>query len=304
MGGLGTNLVFCSAVGGNAVVSSGPELRYACDLGRLPTGLADRFVALDSDPTTRAFVREAPHRRHGWLLTQAQVLLSSLLGDFEANGLLGTYPMHLLSTGQWRELLGGRPGGRLLDIGAGSGDVTTELVPLFDEVETTESSWAMARRLRRRGLRCTRTDLLDDAVPDPPYGTIACLNVLDRCDRPLRLLTTLVGGVEPGGRLLLSLPLIAPALLPVRVRRFQRAQPERPAAAGGRFELGAEPGVARARRAHPSRTLGRRVVPSPLPLGRRLGARAVRSRRGRSGDSRAYLTQRPSSALHSRISLS
>ena len=192
---------------GNAVVSTAPELRYACDLGLLPTRLADRFVALDCDPSTLAFVRQAPHQRHGWLLTQAQVLLSSLLGDFEANGLLGTYPMHLLSTGQWRTLLGSRPGGSLLDAGAGSGDVTIELMPLFDEVQTTESSWAMARRLRRRGLRCTRTDLLDDEVPEAPYGTIACLNVLDRCDRPLRLLTKLVGAVESGGRLLLSLPL-------------------------------------------------------------------------------------------------
>jgi SAM-dependent methyltransferase len=194
-------------VAGNAVVPSPRDLRYTCELEHLPPQLADRFVPLDCDPATLAFVREAPDRRHGWWLTHAQSLLSGLLGDFNANGLLETYPMHLLSTEQWSQLLGHRPGGRLLDVGAGSGDVTASLAPLFDEVVTTESSWAMARRLRRRGLRCVRTDLRDDRVPDAPYGTIACLNVLDRCDRPLDLVSKLAAAVKPEGRLLLSLPL-------------------------------------------------------------------------------------------------
>ena len=192
---------------GNGGERVGPELRYTCDLNRLPPELRDRFVALDADPATRAFLEALPQRRHGRLFTVAQLLLCQLVSDFDANGLLGTYPMHLLSTAQWQALLGERPGGSLLDVGAGSGDITEQLAPLFDRISTTETSWGMARRLRQRGLGCVRTDVASQGVPDGPHAVIACLNVLDRCARPLTLLCRLHAGLEPRGRLLLSMPL-------------------------------------------------------------------------------------------------
>jgi hypothetical protein len=73
-----------------------------------------------------------------------------MLSDYDANALLDFYAMHLLSTAQWHALLGPHAHGRLLDVGAGSGDVTASLAPLFDAVTTTEASRGMARRLRVR----------------------------------------------------------------------------------------------------------------------------------------------------------
>ncbi len=129
------------------------------------------------------------------------------MSDFDVNGLLRMYAMHLLDTSQWQQLLGPPSQRRLVDVGAGSGDVTATLAPLFGTVATTEMSWGMARRLRRRGYLCFRVDVTETGVPDEPWEAISCLNVLDRCARPLTLLERLREALAPGGELILSMPL-------------------------------------------------------------------------------------------------
>ena len=69
---------------------------------------------------------------------------------FEVNGLLGIYPMHLVSTSHWKYLFpnspnssnnpgdpekrGEKEGFIALDVGAGVGDVTSYLQPLCTEL--------------------------------------------------------------------------------------------------------------------------------------------------------------------------
>jgi SAM-dependent methyltransferase len=141
-------------------------------------------------------------------------LLRSYFSDFDVNGMLGIYPMHVLSTEQWRFLLEAaavapydEPRGRLLDVGAGSGDVTVQLAPLFERVVTTELSRSMAYRLRRRGFSVHRTDVAVAGVPEGPYDVVSCLNVLDRCATPLSLLGSVRAGLGSGGLLVLALVL-------------------------------------------------------------------------------------------------
>ena len=193
------------------------KLRYQCDLARLPAGLRSRFVQLGRDEALAAYLERAKRARHGRSITLLHRFLRGYLSDFEINGLLGTYPMHVLGTKQWSALLAMARGieaeqecaaqGRLLDVGAGSGDVTRELAPLFTEVVTTELSRTMALRLRLRGFACHRVDLAESPVPAGPYTAIACLNVLDRCDRPLSLLANLRAALDDGGLLILALVL-------------------------------------------------------------------------------------------------
>jgi SAM-dependent methyltransferase len=183
------------------------ELQYGCDVSGLPAHLQTRFVELEPDESTRRYLAEAPNRRAGWALTTCHWLCCQVMSDFDANGWLGIYPMHLLGTAQWQRLLGEHPGGRLLDVGAGSGDVTAELAGLFDQVTATETSRGMVWRLRRRGLDGRLTDVSVEGVPDPPYAAISCLNVLDRCSRPISLLRRLRAGLAEDGRLIISLPL-------------------------------------------------------------------------------------------------
>jgi SAM-dependent methyltransferase len=159
------------------------------------------------------------------------------MSDFDADGLLDMYPMHLLGTGGWRKLLGDRPRGRHLDIGAGAGHVTATIAPLVGETVTTETSRVMARKLRKRGFRCYEADLAESGVPEPSYDVITCLNVLDRCPRPKSLLAEARRALAPDGRLVLAVP------LPFNAFFYEgpasRDQKERLDVSGGRWERAA-----------------------------------------------------------------
>lgn len=184
----------------------GLALRYDCQLEELAPPLHDKFVQLGPDESLVDYFTRARLARHGRFLTWVHRSLRGVLSDFDINGILNTYPMHVLGTEQWRHLLP-TSGGRLLDVGAGNGDVTGALAPLFEEVTVVETSRHMARRLQKRGYTCHRLDLATADVPDAPYDAISLLNVLDRCDRPLSLLAKLRTALRSGGRLLLALVL-------------------------------------------------------------------------------------------------
>lgn len=182
-------------------------LRYRCDLDVLPSTLAETFVELAPDQALQGYLDRVRRGHPGPMRTLLHRWLCTFMSDFDANGLLGMYPMHLISTEQAHGLLGASAHGRLLDVGAGAGDVTAALAPLFADVVTTEISWAMAHRLRRRGWAAHRIDVASQGAPSPPYDVVSCLNVLDRCPRPRSLLRRCREALAPDGRLLVSLPL-------------------------------------------------------------------------------------------------
>jgi SAM-dependent methyltransferase len=165
------------------------------------------IVEFAPDDDTIVFIEHQRTERHSPLRWAARTALRPFAGDFALNGLLGTYPLHLLSTAQWRSLFGGDTGGRLLDIGAACGDVTARLAPLFDSVTVTEVNRPMARRLRRRGWDTHRLDIAVTDVPDGPYDVVTALNVLDRCSHPVSLLHRVVASAAPGGLVVVSVPL-------------------------------------------------------------------------------------------------
>ncbi len=194
----------------------GVELRYSCDLERLGE-LAGRFMPSQLDVEGEAFLAAAVERRHTRAGYWAHRALTLFLSDFDANALLGMYPVFLLSTPQALRLFeaccpGGVGSGRLLDIGAGSGDVTTRLAPLVDSVSCTETSRHMARRLRKRGFPCWLGRVGEGAPGDPlaheaPFEVITLLNVIDRAPKPRSLLASVVRHMPAGGLLMLSTPL-------------------------------------------------------------------------------------------------
>jgi SAM-dependent methyltransferase len=191
----------------SAATYHGFELRYDCDRSALRQVLRERFVALSLDDETRAFIDAAPGARHGRGRALVHRALRPFLSDFDINGLLGTYPLFFLSVEQWALLLDRAPSGRLLDIGAASGEVTSQFASRFEEVRATETSQPMARRLRRRGIPCDVVDVSGAGVPDAPYDVVCCLNVIDRCDRPRTLLKQAYGALRSGGWLVVATPL-------------------------------------------------------------------------------------------------
>jgi SAM-dependent methyltransferase len=105
-------------------------------------------------------------------------------------------------------LLGEPAGRRLLDVGAGSGAITALAAPDFAEVSVTEASRVMQRKLRARGFTLLRHDFARAPLPGiARFDAVMCLNVLDRCARPRSLLAHLRDVLEPGGCLLVSVPL-------------------------------------------------------------------------------------------------
>lgn len=181
------------------------------DLARLPAELARTFFALPPDPDRAQWLGAIGGRPHGALATALHRALCRVGSDYDADAWLGMHPMFLAGTSSWRALLGEeRIGGALLDVGAGRGDVTATLAPLFDEVVATETSAPMARRLRARGYEAHRVDLATEPLPGArAFRAVSLLHVLDRCARPRSLLTAAIDRLEPGARAIVACPLPA-----------------------------------------------------------------------------------------------
>jgi SAM-dependent methyltransferase len=182
------------------------RLTTSADLKKLGS-YGDRFVELPLDAEWLNEVAALTRHRQGVVRTYAQRLARLYLSDFDANALTGMYRMLLLPETAWRRLLGEHAHGRLLDVGAGSGDVTAALAPCFDEIETTEVSRGMARRLTRRGFRCHAVDLTETPLAATAFDAVSLLNVLDRCRKPLTLLRHCLAALAPGGTFVVALAL-------------------------------------------------------------------------------------------------
>lgn len=88
----------------------------------------------------------------------------------------------------------------LLDLGAGDGAVTEKMAAHFESVYVTEVSTQMQRRLRLKGY----TVLGLDEWTNHKYDLISCLNLLDRCDKPMTLLQQIHESLNDDGRLIVA----------------------------------------------------------------------------------------------------
>jgi SAM-dependent methyltransferase len=179
-------------------------LEYDVDPRRIG-GLLRAFVPLEADAATRAWIDRALDEPQPRLVSVLRDLAKPLMGIYDANGLVGAYSMRVLGTDQWRRLL--ETGGTsLLDVGAGDGEVTAELAPLFERVTTTELSGPMARRLRARGWQCHELDIAISKL-EGEFDLISMLNVIDRTTFPKALLTRAAKLLVPNGRIAIAVPL-------------------------------------------------------------------------------------------------
>src|SRR5690606_26874631 len=244
---------------------------YEVEREALGPELAAAFVPLEADEAALAFAAAAEAAPHGRLALGARALLRRVLTDFDANGLLGLHPMHVLSTAQWRRLLALPSGARLervLDVGAGDGQVSESLRPLADALVTTELSRAMAWRLRRRGLPCHRLDLTDAPPPgEAPLSLTPAQNLLDRCARPPTPPARPPPPLRPAGPRGPPRRRPRPALRPPRRPRRHHRRPHR--APAHRRPALRGPGRARVfAPLRPRRPRDHRLQPRPLPLPR------------------------------------
>ena len=184
-----------------------PPLRYEINKWQMSAPLLNTFVQSTLDTETAAWLEEA--RQHSVVKSTCSNLLTALFSRTTANAMCFRGSMFVLSTANADRLLGptfaSRPPAELsmIDIGAGDGGVTKRVAHMFGSIFATEASYAMQLRLRSAGYT------VQDAITGEraQYDLVSCLNVLDRCDKPLGLLREMRDATAPGGKVLLAVVL-------------------------------------------------------------------------------------------------
>ncbi|XP_054287695.1 protein-L-histidine N-pros-methyltransferase-like [Macrosteles quadrilineatus] len=113
--------------------------------------------------------------------------------------------MFVFSKPQIRQLLGRSlaEDGDLLDLGAGDGLITQNLAGFFSRVYVTEVSRPMRWALKKRGFQVLEIDDWENHK----FDVISCLNLLDRCDRPYKILRQIRQSLKPNGKAIFALVL-------------------------------------------------------------------------------------------------
>lgn len=183
---------------------------YAVHPELLPEELQGVLSISKPDRALEAFIRDCEEHPHTPLQMAILSLIEQFVPSYEAHGMLGMYPMHILGPQQWEQMVPTHlRGGSLLDVGAGQGFVTEHARSLFSSITATETARSMVRRLWDRGFAAHPLDITDSpaAFPKESYDVVSVLNVLDRCERPLTLLSNALSFLRHGGLLIISDPL-------------------------------------------------------------------------------------------------
>ncbi|GFS55327.1 methyltransferase-like protein 9 [Trichonephila clavipes] len=127
-------------------------------------------------------------------------------GTFKYRRFLGRGSMFVFSNAQFENIVspfsnlreGWKTCGNMLDLGAGDGKVTDVMARHFKNTYATEVSGVMRRILASKNFGLLDVDKWADAEEGPRYfDLISCLNLLDRCDRPITLLQQIRNKLNP-----------------------------------------------------------------------------------------------------------
>lgn len=186
---------------------------YKCENEALSEELQDKFVESSLDQETEAFLQNCHEKADAVFSQIGHLLFKGFFGFFmsvtTANGILDRGSMFVFSDAQFQRLMnvdGSWKTGTMLDLGAGDGKVTSVIKHHFDDIYATEQSPSMRWRLQGKGFK-----LLDESewmTVDFKFDVITCLNLLDRCDKPLTLLSDIKKTLHPQtGRLIVAVVL-------------------------------------------------------------------------------------------------
>ena len=141
-----------------------------------------------------------------------------LVDDIYAEDEYGSHILHNLERvrrfNRWMgETVAENAGSRVLEIGAGIGNITEWLLPrdyyLASDINPHYLQYLRNSALGKPYLHVERLDLEDEAGFAPwtgQFDTVVCLNVLEHVRDPLVALRNMHGALAPGGKLLLYVP--------------------------------------------------------------------------------------------------
>ncbi|CAH8468276.1 unnamed protein product [Dicrocoelium dendriticum] len=199
--------------------SDHPEWYSVCT-DCLTSELLTKLQKSEQDEETSAFLSNC-FEKSDWFFTHfyhaiAKAVLTWFMTSTSINGLLRRGSMFVYSSRQFASLLDLTDGTKLemlLDLGAGDGMVTAKMAPFFECVYVTELSRPMQWLLQERNFNIIDIDAWyptaeSDISCSLRYDVVSCLNVLDRCDKPLTMLRQIKSVLRPGtGRLVLGIVL-------------------------------------------------------------------------------------------------
>lgn len=189
------------------------SLWYKIDDRLIDCDLKSKFVQSKCDRETIQFI-ESCYEKSEWFFTHlfhaiTRTLLTLFMTSTSVNGLLNRGSMFIFSDEQFNKLFEDLPAlkydenSRLLDIGAGDGRVTEIMAKYFNKTFATEMSPIMKHILAKKGFQLLDVDTW--YKDQCSYDLISCMNVLDRCERPLSMLERIKTKLKPNGKLLLAI---------------------------------------------------------------------------------------------------
>ncbi|VVC24528.1 DREV methyltransferase,S-adenosyl-L-methionine-dependent methyltransferase [Cinara cedri] len=199
---------------------------YSVDKSDLDPDVLAKFVQMAADADTERFMDDSTEQSDRMLTQLWQSFVSTVLNPFmtktSINGFLQRGSMFVFSTDQIRRLLNTThfaTGTTLIDLGAGDGATTEKYIPLVRRIYTTEKSVPMIRILSKKGFKLLDADSW--WTNGEKFDVVSCLNLLDRCSDPEKLLADMKHAVKPDGRIVVAL------VLPYRpFDEFRSAVPE------------------------------------------------------------------------------
>ncbi|OWF48006.1 methyltransferase-like protein 9 [Mizuhopecten yessoensis] len=188
------------------------EYWYAINTTELPEDLCKKAIQFYQDEDTSNFLDNC-YEKADWIFTQishslSKSLLSWFMTGTSVNGLLQRGSMFVFSDSQLQQLLqidDSYRGRSMIDLGAGDGLVTDKMAKYFETVYATEVSTPMRWRLQNKGYTVLEIDQWGDG--SMKYDLIGCLNLLDRCDKPITILHTIRKSLTPSGRAIVAVVL-------------------------------------------------------------------------------------------------
>jgi len=170
-------------------------MKYGVRLNRLSPHLRERFVNVESTNIESVERFRNDVQPHSLFASMCLDVASKFITYNGLSAAFGMRQLHLLDTESARRLISDESyNSELLDIGSGNGDVTVRLAPLFKKsVTAIEVSRGCRFALRKRPEIFRVLKDMNELDENKRFDVVSLFNVLDRCDCPKRMLSS----VEP-----------------------------------------------------------------------------------------------------------
>jgi len=184
---------------------------YSVNLQNIESSeIKSKFVQLGVDLETQEFI-DASVAQSDWLFTQiwynvAKSFLSWFYCQTDINGMLQRGSMFVFSKEQFFKMTNLQESKleTMLDLGAGDGRPTLSMSAICDQVFATEMSSPMRKILASRGFEVLE---IDEWPGEAKYNLISALNLFDRCDKPLGIISDVHSSLKAGGYFIVALVL-------------------------------------------------------------------------------------------------